>query len=311
MDKYREMGLKSGELRQPPELVRAKNEAIRLHTQFGFGCASIGRYLKRNKGGVQRWLVAAGVYRARPRGAVKYDDDLSKLPEWNDIPVQTKPIYEASDQLWAWRDEWKGMRFWDDNFYWIRHKYVFYFQNKRSRDKWYKYKPNYLKHQTLEWKMSQAWEKEWHRAHIWDDHAYWMKHEAVRKYRRQKWLRENPNGKIACNLRIRIGHAMRAALANKSASTDRLIGCTWPAFFKHIESKFKPGMSWDNYATYWEIDHVKPCAAFDLRDKKQQFECFNYKNSRPETLFKNRSKNSKYKGVRHLFPRPTPAMATA
>ena len=31
----------------------------------------------------------------------------------------------------------------------------------------------------------------------------------------------------------------------------------------------------------WEIDHIKPCASFDLSDPKEQKHCFFYKNLQP------------------------------
>jgi hypothetical protein len=41
-------------------------------------------------------------------------------------------------------------------------------------------------------------------------------------------------------------------------------------------------MSWDNYGIKgWHIDHIIPCAAFDLTDPEQQKICFHYTNLRP------------------------------
>ena len=48
----------------------------------------------------------------------------------------------------------------------------------------------------------------------------------------------------------------------------------------HLESLFVPGMTWDNQGE-WHIDHVIPCAAFDLTDPAQQSECFHYTNLQP------------------------------
>jgi hypothetical protein len=36
-----------------------------------------------------------------------------------------------------------------------------------------------------------------------------------------------------------------------------------------LESKFKPGMSWEKRGLI-HIDHIIPCASFDLKDPKQQ-----------------------------------------
>ena len=38
---------------------------------------------------------------------------------------------------------------------------------------------------------------------------------------------------------------------------------------KHLESKFKEGMSWDNYGKGgWEIDHIYPLSRFDIKSKE-------------------------------------------
>ena len=44
----------------------------------------------------------------------------------------------------------------------------------------------------------------------------------------------------------------------------------------------------------WHIDHIKPCAAFDLTDPKQQKECFNYKNLQPLWAQDNIKKSDKW-----------------
>lgn len=32
----------------------------------------------------------------------------------------------------------------------------------------------------------------------------------------------------------------------------------------HLESKFKPEMTWNNYGEYWHLDHIKPLSLFNL-----------------------------------------------
>ena len=49
-------------------------------------------------------------------------------------------------------------------------------------------------------------------------------------------------------------------------------------------------MTWKNHGTVWEIDHIKPCASFDLTDITQQHKCFNYINTQPLYYLENRSK---------------------
>lgn len=51
---------------------------------------------------------------------------------------------------------------------------------------------------------------------------------------------------------------------------------------QHLESKFRTGMTWDNWTIDgWHIDHIKPLASFDLTDRKQLFEACNYTNLQP------------------------------
>ena len=60
-----------------------------------------------------------------------------------------------------------------------------------------------------------------------------------------------------------------------------------------IESKFRDGMSWENYGNYWHIDHIKPCCLYNMTIKEQRLECFNYKNLQPLLAEENLSKNNR------------------
>jgi len=53
-------------------------------------------------------------------------------------------------------------------------------------------------------------------------------------------------------------------------------------------------MSWDNYGSYWHIDHIRPCASFDLTDPEQQKDCFDFTNLQPLEAKENIRKGAKY-----------------
>jgi hypothetical protein len=67
----------------------------------------------------------------------------------------------------------------------------------------------------------------------------------------------------------------------KSNTSTELLGCTTEFFKQYIESKFLPTMTWENQGTLWHLDHIKPCASFDLSDPSEQKKCFHYSNYQP------------------------------
>jgi hypothetical protein len=104
-------------------------------------------------------------------------------------------------------------------------------------------------------------------------------------YRRERY-RTNEQARLADLLRA----ALRSAIVHRRSKRDwdrdaklrDLIGCSKAALREHITAQFTPGMSWENYGRdAWEMDHIKPCSAFDLTDPAQQAACFHFTNLRP------------------------------
>ena len=61
-----------------------------------------------------------------------------------------------------------------------------------------------------------------------------------------------------------------------------IIGCTIEEFKNYIESKFRDGMTWENYGPKgWHIDHIKPYKLFNLLDPEEQKKCCHYTNLQP------------------------------
>ncbi len=104
-------------------------------------------------------------------------------------------------------------------------------------------------------------------------------------------IKNNISFKVLKNIRRRINLALQGK--NKSLSTMFLIGCEIDYLMFHIQNQFKDGMSWDNYGL-WHIDHIKPCALFDLSKESEQRKCFNYTNLQPLWAIDNLKKGSKY-----------------
>lgn len=64
---------------------------------------------------------------------------------------------------------------------------------------------------------------------------------------------------------------------------ETLVGYTCKDLLEHLESKFKDGMTWDNYGSHWHIDHIKPKSLFkyDTVDDPQFKECWALDNLQP------------------------------
>ena len=56
---------------------------------------------------------------------------------------------------------------------------------------------------------------------------------------------------------------------------------------------FDEHMSFDNYGSYWDIDHVLPCSSFDLTDPIDVETCFHWSNLAPLEHIANIKKGSK------------------
>lgn len=137
---------------------------------------------------------------------------------------------------------------------------------------------------------------------------YYLKHKDKIKARCKKYRINNKNKireyfnnryKIDSNYRLRGALTRRIWKVlkgvNKSKSTLELLGCTLKELWQHLESQFKFGMNKENYGK-WHVDHIRPCASFNLTDPLQQAKCFHYTNLQPLWAKDNLSKGAKYNG---------------
>jgi hypothetical protein len=73
-----------------------------------------------------------------------------------------------------------------------------------------------------------------------------------------------------------------------------LIGCSIEEFRKYFQGLFTKGMTWDLFMSGdIHIDHIIPCAHFDLTREDHQRICFHYTNTQPEWAVKNISRGAK------------------
>ncbi len=97
----------------------------------------------------------------------------------------------------------------------------------------------------------------------------------------EKSLKAKINSKIARAHKNRIRDFFRSKGLKKNISGRLILGCDMDFFRHHIESQFTTKMNWQNYGKYWHLDHIIPCAKFDLSNQTEILKCFNYNNYRP------------------------------
>ena len=80
--------------------------------------------------------------------------------------------------------------------------------------------------------------------------------EKIRKYENNR-LKNDIQFKLKYNLRRRLYSAIKNNYKAGSAVSD--LGCNIEQLKQYIESKWLPGMNWDNWnQNGWHIDHIKP-----------------------------------------------------
>lgn len=113
-----------------------------------------------------------------------------------------------------------------------------------------------------------------------------------REYAKQRYhnvLAKDVNKRLLINLRTRLYKAVKGIA--KCDRTVHLLGCSIESFKLYLESLFQERMNWDNYGQ-WHIDHIMPCAIFDLSNPEHQKRCFHFSNMQPLWCQDNLSKNA-------------------
>ncbi len=172
-------------------------------------------------------------------------------------------------------------------------------RRKNNPEKFKKYKEDYLSknpQRVLELRKKsnvrrRDYIKKWNKAYHDRNRERINKQKAKRDRER---LAADPGYKCKKMLKNRIYECLKLNKTIKSKRTMELIGCDRDCLVKWLESKFVEGMTWQNHGVRgWHIDHVIPCASFDLTDIEQQKKCFHYTNLQPLWAKQNRIKSDK------------------
>lgn len=96
-------------------------------------------------------------------------------------------------------------------------------------------------------------------------------------------VKNNPQQYLAMALRRRLREALlRYTPGSKVGSFVGDLGCTLGEFRDYIESKFQPGMTWENRGQNgWHLDHIIPLASFNLSDRSEFVKASHFTNYQP------------------------------
>ena len=102
--------------------------------------------------------------------------------------------------------------------------------------------------------------------------------------------------RIKKNLRHRLYLAIKRNSKRGSAVKD--LGCSVEFLKEYLKLMFYGDMSWDNYGTYWEIDHIEELHTFDLTKRSELLKAVHYTNLQPLIIPDHKKKTAKNKNLR-------------
>lgn len=118
-----------------------------------------------------------------------------------------------------------------------------------------------------------------------------------RKYRNeyQKNRRQND---FKFKLDQNIGNFIKLSIKQKKDGMkwERMVGYSVSDLIIHLEKQFSKNMCWNNYCSYWQVDHKKPRSWFKYNSYKDiEFKkCWSLSNLQPMIKEENNKKGNKY-----------------
>lgn len=149
---------------------------------------------------------------------------------------------------------------------------LYYKKNKESeklrRKKWAAENPEWAKEHRLK-----NFEKRYEYNKLWN-----LNNRDKLNLRNQKLRISTPERHISSILRVRTRAILRTKGFKTNCSFKEYIGCTVAHLVEHLESQFKPGMTWENQGQ-WHIDHIIPLRS--ATSTEEVIRLCHYKNLQP------------------------------
>ena len=121
--------------------------------------------------------------------------------------------------------------------------------------------------------------------------------EERREYNRKYWNNRRKNDPIF-RIKQNISRSIRYYITNGCKGRETLLdklGYSLQQLKEHLENQFDSNMNWNNYGTYWQIDHIIPHSTFiySSMDDEEFKKCWSLENLRPLEATENKIKSNK------------------
>jgi len=136
-------------------------------------------------------------------------------------------------------------------------------------------------------KRHSLWKKEWRRKN--KEHYFKQRNDYRRKVRI-----DDPIVRMKENFSSNVYYSLRSNKRKKH--WEDIVGYTTSQLMKHLEKQFDDKMNWDNYGSYWHVDHIIPQSWFifksyiDIGFKM----CWDLENLQPLSAINNMKKGNRY-----------------
>ena len=107
--------------------------------------------------------------------------------------------------------------------------------------------------------------------------------------------RQTPRNRLNHNLNTLVWVTLKGGRHRQR--WEKYVGYTIEELITHLEKQFTDKMNWDNYGSYWEVDHIKPKSLFKFASiVEEEFKkCWALDNLQPLKAYDNWKKHTTYK----------------
>ena len=207
-------------------------------------------------------------------------------------------------QEWAFNQDQRDWKWRRDNASWLRDEWVkreiarieYYRDHEASKERSrhnaratyqnHKHDPEWMQKRREQNKARhvanpehrRAWQKDYIKRHP----------EKTKEWQRKH--RSKPINRAYANMRSRIREVFKG-----KRSAVSVFGCSKEEFELHMQSQFTEGMHWNNYGSFWHIDHIIPLSHFDPYNEQHKRIANHWTNLRPLEAVENMRRGNRMK----------------